>query len=443
MLNKVKDYISQHELLNKSKLYIVALSGGADSVSLLLILKALNYRVEAAHCNFRLRGEESMRDENFCINLCKEKDIPLHLIHFDTREYASLHKISIEMAARELRYRYFEELCKDIGAESICVAHHQDDSIETILLNMIRGTGLKGLTGIKPHNGRILRPLLCCSRDEIIDYLSSQKQDYVTDSSNLVDNVMRNKIRLDILPMLETMNPSVRISLMRMAERLVEADKIVDSVFEETSNLLTTVKGKFVQWEIDKIKSFVSPQYLLFYLLSPYGFNSVQVAEIAHSIDYPQSGKLWQSATHELFIHRSHLLLVPIMQQIDKVMKLPEMGKYIYSDELTLKVELFDYTDAFVIPRSKHVAIFDKSKVSFPLILRKAQPGDRFVPFGMHGAKLVSDFLTDLKVNTVEKRSQTVLTDSHGDILWLVGRRSAHPYRVTQDTVEVLQLSIC
>ena len=195
MKDKVADFIAKQGLLRREGLYLVALSGGADSVALLLILKDLGYRIEAAHCNFHLRGEESNRDEEFVKELCKEKAIPLHLIHFDTKEYAALHQVSIEMAARELRYGYFRQLRQDIGAEKVCVAHHRDDTVETLLMNLMRGSGVHGLTGIRANYGEIVRPLLAVSRQEIVDYLHSIGQPYVTDSTNLVDDVLRNKIR--------------------------------------------------------------------------------------------------------------------------------------------------------------------------------------------------------------------------------------------------------
>ena len=203
MKKKVADFIGKHGLLSREGLHLVALSGGADSVALLLILKDLGYRIEAAHCNFHLRGEESNRDEAFVKKLCQEQNIPLHLIHFDTKEYADLHQVSIEMAARDLRYGYFRQLRKDIGAEKVCVAHHRDDAVETLLMNLMRGSGVHGLTGIRACNGEIVRPLLDVSRQEIETYLHSIGQDYVMDSTNLVDDVVRNKIRLNVLPLLE------------------------------------------------------------------------------------------------------------------------------------------------------------------------------------------------------------------------------------------------
>lgn len=200
MEKRVAAYIQKEGLLSRDGLHIVALSGGADSVALLLILHRLGYRIEAAHCNFHLRGEESNRDEAFVKSLCHEYRIPLHLIHFDTDIYASLHQVSIEMAARELRYRYFEQLCQDIGAETVCVAHHRDDAVETLLMNLLRGSGIHGLTGIRPKNGHIVRPLLCLSRHEVETFLQKTGQQYVNDSTNFVDDVVRNKVRLNVLP---------------------------------------------------------------------------------------------------------------------------------------------------------------------------------------------------------------------------------------------------
>ena len=222
MLKKIAHFIEQHKLLSKDKKYIVALSGGADSVCLLLVLQRLGYDVEAAHCNFKLRGEESDRDEQFCVELCKKNDIEIHLAHFDTNFYAISHKISIEMAARELRYSYFENLRRDIGADAVCVAHHQNDCAETVILNLVRGTGIQGLAGIQPKRDNIVRPLLCVSRDEIEGFLADEGQDFITDSTNLDDLYVRNKIRLNIIPMMEKINPAAVQNIVKTAIRLSE-----------------------------------------------------------------------------------------------------------------------------------------------------------------------------------------------------------------------------
>ena len=232
MWSKVRKYIDHHKLLEDNGLYLVALSGGADSVALLLLLHEHGFRVHAAHCNFHLRGGESDRDEAFCESVCAERQIPLHKAHFDTHEYAQLHKVSIEMAARELRYHWFEQLRRDMDADGICVAHHRDDSVETVLLNLIRGTGLRGLTGIQPRNGYILRPLLCLSREDIERYLHERNQPYVTDSTNLEADVQRNRVRLQLMPLLKTLNPSVCESIQQTASHLAEAQVVLDAVNE-------------------------------------------------------------------------------------------------------------------------------------------------------------------------------------------------------------------
>ena len=231
-LKKVSAFIAKHQMLQKEGTYLVALSGGADSVALLCAMQALGYRVKAAHCNFHLRGEESLRDAQFCKQLCKERGIFMHQTNFDTRAHAAKRKISIEMAARQLRYTYFYKMFWKYGYAGVCIAHHRDDSVETLLINLIRGTGIHGLRGITPVNEIFYRPLLGVSRMEIEDYLSSIGQDYITDSSNLVDDVVRNKIRLNVLPLLETINPSVRKSIAKTADRMRDAAAIIDRVME-------------------------------------------------------------------------------------------------------------------------------------------------------------------------------------------------------------------
>jgi len=230
MLKKVRKYILSNNLTDHNSKYLIAFSGGADSTALLLIMKQLGFKVEAAHCNFHLRGEESDRDENFCRNLCQQQNIPLHIAHFDTKEYAALHKKGIEEAARILRYNYFAQLCNDIECQAVVVAHHQDDSVETILLNLLRGTGIQGLQGIKPvreietANGKIkiIRPLLCVSRKEITEWLASINQDFVTDSTNLEADAMRNKIRLQLLPVIDSINPKARQNILLTAKNIAQ-----------------------------------------------------------------------------------------------------------------------------------------------------------------------------------------------------------------------------
>ena len=439
MKNKVADFIAKHQLLSHDALHVVALSGGADSVALLLILKQLGYRIEAAHCNFHLRGEESLRDEDFVKSLCQTHDIPLHLIHFDTKEYATLHQVSIEMAARDLRYGYFHQLCQDIGASTICVAHHRDDAVETLLMNLIRGAGIHGLTGIRPKNGQIVRPLLCLSRQEIEDYLHRIHQDYVVDSTNLVDDVVRNKIRLRILPLLCEINPNVAENIDKTAHYLQQAEKIFNNTLSlQINSLIEREEGSESQKvAIPSLQQLPSPEAFLHEWLTPFGFNSCQTEQIFAHLN-GESGREFSTASHTLLIDRNQLILEPLQTPM-KAMKIPETGHYRYTDNIRF---LFEISNAISISNSVFCATLDIADIQFPLTIRPVQTGDKFCPLGMKGHRLISDFLTDQKLSLLEKRRQLVVTDAHGEILWLVGLRIDHRYRVTNTTSSILRITV-
>ena len=428
--DRISDFIAKHQLLSYDGLHVVALSGGADSVALLRVLLDLGYRVEAAHCNFRLRGEESDRDEQFVKNLCQNLGVHLHLIHFETVEYANLHQVSIEMAARELRYGYFRQLREDIGAETVCVAHHRDDAVETLLMNLLRGAGIHGLTGIRPRNEYVVRPLLGVSRQEILEYLDFIGQDYVTDSTNLQPDVLRNKLRLQLIPLLEQLYPGASNNIARSATYLSEAEKVYNA----------SCSAHLAQWgltlPISAFKSFPSPLCLLHEWLSPYGFNRSQIDQILTSLD-KESGREFTSATHTLVIDRGSLVLEPITAPI-KPLVIPEPGTYRIDE--TAKIRIEEVGVEAGISRDPSIATLDADTVHFPLTLRTVESGDIFQPFGMEGHKLVSDFLTDRKLSILEKRRQLVVTDASGAILWLVGLRTDHRFRVTPDTHHILKL---
>ncbi|MBR5038275.1 MAG: tRNA lysidine(34) synthetase TilS [Prevotella sp.] len=452
MVERVSKYILQHHLMEMDKKYLVALSGGADSVCLLLILKQLGYSIEAVHCNFHLRGEESDRDEQFCVSFCEKQQVPLHLIHFDTREYAALHHLSIEMAARELRYHYFASLCRDLQTDGVCVAHHQDDSVETVLMNLIRGTGVHGLTGIAPlsilaSDLKVIRPLLCMTRDEIEQFLQDIGQDYVTDSTNLqADMAVRNKIRMEVIPLLEQINPSVKECISLSAHHIQEAAKVFDAAMKtHVAKVMTDNRIS-----IKMLKTLPSPEYTLYTILKDYGFSSLQIEQISQRLD-AEAGTVFSSATHELLVDREELIIEPLFVPA-KPMRIPEPGTYLYPcasngthhDEDSSIRFRFSLTKMNMgdIPHDKHTACLDAATVSFPLTIRPVQQGDRFQPFGMKGSKLVSDYLTDRKCSLFDKRRQLVVTDSTNCIVWLVNQRPNDCCRVTELTKEVLLITI-
>ena len=436
MWSKVSDYIKKHKLLNTNDLYLVALSGGADSVALLLLLKEAGFNVHAAHCNFCLRGAESDRDEAFCVSLCQQLDIELHRAHFSTRMYAELHKVSIEMAARELRYRWFEQLREDMGAAGVCVAHHRDDSVETVLLNLVRGTGLRGMTGIQPRNGSILRPLLCVSRAEIEAFLSERRQKYVTDSTNLETDVLRNKIRLQVLPLLRELNPAVSDNIQRTAENLVEAQEVLDAT-------LTNYKDSNVL-ELRELDKYGSSEYVVFEWLKNYGFNGSQVRQILNA----DSGGIVSSASgYDVLKDRTRLIVEKtdvtfqahrnVISMPSKRIVVPEEGTYILDENCKVKVRKC----AVYVSKDPYVATLDADKVAFPLTVRRVEEGDWMVPYGMKGRKLLSDLMTGLKMNVFEKRRQLLVVDAQGIIVWAVGRRTDHRVAVGDQTKTVLEIS--
>ena len=439
MKKKVADFIAKQGLLRREGLYLVALSGGADSVALLLILKDFGYRIEAAHCNFHLRGEESNRDEEFVKKLCDEKAIPIHLIHFDTNEYAVLHQVSIEMAARDLRYGYFRQLRQDIGADKVCVAHHRDDAVETLLMNLVRGSGVHGLTGIRAHHDDIVRPLLAVSRQEIEDYLHSIGQSYVTDSTNLVDDVLRNKIRLNVLPLLEQINPNVAENIGNTARFMQETEKVVEAVIRQQQEELIErdAQEKTEIVAIEALNRLPSPELFLYEWLAKKGFNTTQVEQLAEHLE-GVSGRTFETPDYLLLIDRDHLVLSSRKTPM-KSLKIPEEGCYRLDDGNCIDIKK---KENISISKSDNCITIDKEKVKFPLTVRIVEKGDAFIPFGMTGRKLVSDYLTDRKCSLIEKQRQLVIIDSEGQIIWLVGKRIDNRVRVTEQTTEVLQIAL-
>ena len=438
MWSKVDIYTKKHNLLNTNDLYLVALSGGADSVALLLWMQEAGYRIHAAHCNFHLRGEESDRDEAFCQALCERLDIPLHLAHFDTHEYAALHQVSIEMAARELRYRWFGQLCRDVGAAAVCVAHHRDDSVETVLMNLLRGTGLRGLTGIQPrseledHGGEggklmVLRPLLGVSRAEVEEFLTTRNQDYVTDSTNLEADVLRNRLRLQVLPLLAELNPAVKENIIRTAENLSAAQALLDSVterYEDGSELILNTLGEGI-----------SREYIVFEWLKHYGFNGSQARQILDA----ETGRVFSSSTgFDVLKDRYRLLVEPTGEPM-KPVKIPEEGTYVLDEHTKISVRR---VPAYV-SKSSETATIDAQKVKFPLVVRRVENGDWMIPFGMKGRKLLSDLMTDRKMNVFEKRRQLVVVDAQGVIVWVAGLRTDQRVAVSEATREVVEVTLC
>lgn len=419
---KVSLYIEEKQLFSTGKKVLVALSGGADSVALLRVLLRLGYTCVAAHCNFHLRGAESDRDEAFVRELCEEQKVPLYVTHFDTEAYASQNALSIEMAARELRYRWFEQIRQEAQADVIAVAHHRDDSVETFLLNLTRGTGIAGLKGIAPVNGRVVRPLLAVGRKDILDYLEGLNQPYVTDSTNLEGVYTRNKLRLNILPALREINPSVDDSIIETAHRLAAVEAVYKDAIGKACKRVMEQEGCI---RIDRLLEEPSPQAVLFELLYPLGFNAAQLKDIYRSLS-AESGRQFYSKAYRLLRDRDCLLV---------------QRREGEASCLVLCQKVMDIASAEPLLRDKKVACLDMNKVRAPLVIRKWQSGDRFVPFGMKGFKRVRDYLCDRKFSLFQREEQYVVCSGE-DIVWLVNERTDNRYRITEKTTAVLVLSV-
>lgn len=421
--SEVAQFIEEHHLLCPQDEIIVGLSGGADSVALLLVLLELGYTCKAAHCNFNLRGEDSEADEAFVKDLCKRLNIECKCTSFCTTDYAKQKSISIEMAARDLRYQWFQELLDSGYGSKLAIAHHRDDNVETFFLNLTRGAGLKGLTGIQPKNGVIIRPLLSISRTQIEEYLASKDQPFVIDYTNLEDEFARNKIRLHVVPTLEKINSASQANINHAIQYLNQAHLIYSKAIEESIKRVCK-EGKV---DISLLFQEVCPEAVLHEIFYPLGVNKSQLTDMMKSIEQLES-KEFLTATHRIIKNRGEFLY-QTLDAIDEFV--PEFN-----------FECVPYTEDFQIIRDKNRAYFDANLVDQShLKIRKWQKGDFFIPFGMRGKKKLSDYFTDSKFSLLEKESQWLLV--HGeDIIWVVGHRTDDRYRITNRTKEVLVVNI-
>lgn len=437
---KIKRYISDNKLLEDNSSVVVGVSGGADSTALLRVLLTLGYRCIAVHCNFHLRNSESDRDQQFVEDLCKNLGVELITCSYDTSLYSKQNGISIEMAARELRYSDFERIMQERGASAICIAHHRDDSVETLMLNLIRGTGLRGLTGIKPKNGHIIRPLLCVSRQDIEVWLKETGQPYVTDSTNFKTDYTRNKIRLELLPLIRNINPNADSSIESTALHLQQAYAFYFNAIEKARKEITQTDGDVTIIDIDKLKLTPSVQALLFEILSPLGFNDTQITAVAAALD-SQPGTEFASTTHRIVKDRDSFIVSTIGEKL--------FTNTEFYAKSGVSIDLHDGRIIYVntatadapISKDPSVATFDADLINGQLLIRLWKEGDWFIPFGMKGRKLISDYLTDSKVSAAERKKQLVVTQGN-DIIWLVGLRSDNRYRINKNTTQQLILTI-
>lgn len=433
---KVAVYISENRLFDIGSRVLVTVSGGADSVALLCLLNGLGYDCVAAHCNFHLRGEESMRDERFVRALCGKLGVECVVRDFDVPAYMAEHKVSMEMACRELRYGWFEEVRESSGCAVIAVAHHSDDSVETFFLNMLRGCGIAGLAGIKPVNGRVVRPFLCVSRADIEEYLQEIRQDYIVDSTNHESEYSRNKVRNIILPVIRQCFPEADAALRRTLSNVAGGYAVFNDAIQRIRQDICTQDGDRLVIDRQKLEATAHPLTVLHEILSPYGFNGQQEKDMLATTTV---GAVFRSGR---FVAEAGRGVITLFEgngrddeayefRIDDVSRLP----------LRLKVEKSAYYPGFRFIGNKNTAYFDGSIAEETLTLRHWREGDRFRPFGMHGSKKLSDYFNDNKFSLADKRSVWLLCC--GDrILWVVGHRAAADFMVTDTTKEIIAITV-
>ena len=440
-LQSFRAFISRHQLFEPDQKILLAVSGGKDSVLMVHLFKQAGLNFGIAHCNFQLRAEESQRDEAFVRMLAATMEVPFHVTHFSTKAYAKAQRCSTQMAARDLRYAWFEEIRAAEGYEAIAVAHHQNDAVETMLINLTRGTGISGLHGIAPKRDWLIRPLLFLSREAIETLIGKENIGYVEDSSNLSDHYARNKIRMHVIPQLKAINPVLEQTFAQNIQRFQEAETIIQQTVLSLRRKLLEESPTGISIQIDAIKA-LNPQKLLCYeLLKPYNFNESLTLEVLTALD-KQTGTSFYSSTHRVTIDRHRLMITPLEGQHTTIQAGPDTGLNQLIHPAARQVELpmhllnISYTEGNSFSRDGK-AYVDHELLIYPLVLRSRQPGDVFVPLGMKTHKKLSDFFIDEKVPLPEKDKIPLLINGNGDIIWVAGMRQDNRYKVTATTKKV------
>ncbi|WP_299247819.1 tRNA lysidine(34) synthetase TilS [uncultured Aquimarina sp.] len=436
MIRKFKAHIEDHLSFLKEKKLLIACSGGLDSIVLTYMCHVLSLDFGIAHCNFKLRGKESEGDEEFVSEVAKKMTVPFFVTTFETEQYAKNHKLSIQMAARELRYDWFRELILEYQFDYVLTAHHKDDNLETFLINLSRGTGIDGLTGIPEINDIYVRPLLPFSRSQILEFAEKNAINWREDSSNSSTKYIRNKLRHDVIPELLGISPQFLQNFETTLDHLKQTsafvknqvDSVRKDVFEYSE--LDTIKIP-----IYKLQQYDEPKTYLYFLLKEYGFTAWD--DIVQMLT-AQSGKQVFSTTHRLVKNRGYLLLCPIIEEVsDRVYKIPEEENMIIipSGMIKLKeVSELSNTDLKTI-------YVDKEKLKYPLIVRKWKEGDYFYPLGMKGKKKLSKYFKDEKLSLLAKERVWLLC-SEDDIIWIINYRADNRYKINPKTKQLLKVTI-
>ena len=431
-------YAACHGFLTPGSKILSAVSGGIDSMVMLHLLHSADINTVAAHCNFGLRGDESNLDEDFVKTETNKMGINCLMKQFDTSAYSVQNGLSIQMAARELRYRWFHELSMQENFDAIAIAHNRNDRIETLFTNLARGTGIHGLTSIRPENGKIIRPLLFASRSEIEAYAKMHGIAFREDSSNATDKYARNYIRHHVIPGLEQFFPGTQQAIERSMEHFSAIELFYNEAIERYKNQVVTVKDDLIYIDLQGLAKSPSSSTLLYEILKPYGFPNSIAAEIlsGNTKSCASTGRQFFSDTHRLVYDRQSLIIQKTENEASHEYLIDEHTSII-NIPFHLKIEKFDKYSGFTPDTSPNIACLDGDKLQFPLLLRKWQHGDTFRPLGMKNLKKLSDFFIDAKLSLIEKERRWVLV-SGGQIAWIVGMRIDDRFKITKQTTTVL-----
>lgn len=442
MLESFLKYVQQEELGSPNEKLLLGISGGIDSMVMLDLFKKADFNFSIAHCNFKLRNKESDVDEKFVEEYAKQNNIDIFVKKFSTEEYAEEKKISIQMAARELRINWFYELIDKHKLSSYATAHHRDDQAETFFINLLRGTGIAGLHGILPKHGRLIHPMMFSTRDEIVQYANDENIKFREDSSNKQTKYLRNKIRHQIIPSFNDVTPDFSKIMAKNVKRIEATERIYK---KEISRIANTIfkknKDKTYQICISELDKLDDADVYLIEMISGFNFNFSDAEDMIKSIN-SEPGKVFHSATHRITRDREYFFIeLKNENSIDKNEYLIDKTEKEITEPLMLSCESFNITADFKINPYRNIGFFDLQKLSFPLKIRRWNKGDFFYPLGLNHKKLLSDFFTDNKFSLHEKENLWLLTSGE-DIIWIIGHRIDNRFKITKYTSQIFKVSI-
>jgi tRNA(Ile)-lysidine synthase len=433
-LDRFNEFITGHNLFQEGDRILLAVSGGRDSVLMAHFFQQSKINFGIAHCNFMLRGQEAMEDERFCRDLAQQLTVQFHQTRFETAEFAIERRISIQMAARDLRFEWLEQIRQKHDYDYIATAHHQNDAVETVLLNLVRGTGIAGLHGILPKRDRIIRPLLFLTRQEVDLLIHENRISYRDDASNFSSKYARNKIRLEVIPVLKELNPDLEATFESNSRRFAELEALLKEKAETVSRELITIKEDLIFLPVREVRSLTAVRTVLFEVLKPYGFTEPVIGDLIRSLD-GQPGSRFESHSHSLILDREHLIIGTRQDHTPSDVAIGREDNRIRWNNMELGISTSDSPDK-PDPSAKK-AVVDAELLDFPLTVRKWKIGDFFHPLGMKGRKKLSDFFISQKVPLIRKDRIPVVVNGNGEIIWVAGMRLDDRYKVTPNTKKV------